>query len=197
MNIAEHLEDRAIIRNYNQGETINVYSLTNYIAILKTGLLKVQFTSFNSRGLMEILDPGAIFSEDSFLFLGREIENIVALEDSTIALINESIMERELESNPDFTLKLLRTLSRRALLYSERLLDFGEYDAKKRTKVSLNRLLRVHGKAKKGHLFLDLPLTQEDMASLFGVSRVTVAQTLKDLRSEGKLDAGNGLRLRE
>lgn len=197
MNIAEHLEDKAIIRNYSQGETINMYYLTNYIAILRTGHLKVQFTSFDGRGLMEILDPGAIFSEDNFLFLGREIENIVALEDSTIVLINESIMERELESNPDFVLKLLRTLTRRALLYSERLLDFSEYDAQKRTKVSLNRLFRVHGKAKQGYLVLELPLTQEDMASLFGVSRVTIAQTLKDLRSEGKLDDGNRLRLKE
>ena len=86
---------------------------------------------------------------------------------------------------PRVSLPLLQLLSYRLQEISEVLSDVTSVDVTSRVIKLLHRLGERHGRKVENGLFMELPVTHQEMADMIGASRQTVTTVLGDLRRRG------------
>jgi CRP-like cAMP-binding protein len=89
------------------------------------------------------------------------------------------------KSNPMVSLPLLQLLSFRLRVVSEVLSDITSVDVASRVIKLLNRLGDRYGRRVENGVFLELPVTHQEMADMIGASRQTVTTVLGDLKRSG------------
>jgi CRP/FNR family transcriptional regulator/CRP/FNR family cyclic AMP-dependent transcriptional regulator len=83
------------------------------IYIVGTGRVEVSRTRDDTRVVLAVLGPGAIFGELGLLESLPRTASVTALEDSTIFAIDSAALLARLANDPMFALKLLQRMSAR------------------------------------------------------------------------------------
>jgi len=96
----------------------------------------------------------------------------------------EKILEY-LKNDPDFFLKLISRLINRLDAFNERIKYMVFNSAGEKVASMLVLLADRFGKKKKEGIFIQVPLTHKDIASLLGITRETVSMEMKKLEAKG------------
>lgn len=95
-----------------------------------------------------------------------------------------------LESHPQATLALMRIILGRFGSVDRRLVNSGTLDTSHRLARLLLELTDQYGQPHDGGVRLDLPLSQDELASLIATSRESVVRALASLRRQGYITTG-------
>jgi CRP/FNR family transcriptional regulator, cyclic AMP receptor protein len=149
-----------------------------------------------SEVLLALLGGGEIVGEMSVTDgLGRSA-TIVTLEESTVAWINRATFTEYLHSMPGLAFNLARILSARLRLANAQIQSLATQDVYGRVARQLLALARVYGQeVEGGGIFIPLRLTQSELASLVGASRVRVNQALVTYKELGYISLEHDNRL--
>ena len=160
--------------------------------VVRQGTVKVQVEQADgAEVIVSILGPGEVIDASSVGDRFGEGCSIVSLEETTLFWIDRQAFERCLASMPTLTTNLARLLSRRLRLANERIEALAALDVRGRIARHLLLLAREYGVpangtsangVSDGAVRIPIRLTQGDLASLVGASRVRVNQALGDLR---------------
>jgi CRP-like cAMP-binding protein len=189
-------EDRAALigvgrpRRYNRGATIVIQGdHSDTVFVVVAGRVKVSEVTPDGREIMLAVDgPGDLLGEfeavdpDS----GPRTAANVALEPVECRELTGEEFRGVLQSHPRIALMLLRWTIRRLKAADRRRIDATSLDTTHR----LARLLLelADNRAQADHpprVDIDIPLTQEELASLIVASRDTVVRAITSLRSRG------------
>ena len=154
--------------------------------VINRGRVKISKSSPDGREqILHIYKDGDIFAEVVLFDRGPYPATAEAIEDTQCWLLRNADMERLLEAQPQLGIKLLRIMSRR--LRQARLLvrDLALQDTYGRLAGLLLRFIRVEGRREEEGIVLELDLTRQEMASMIGTSRETVARILSRFQKEG------------
>jgi CRP/FNR family cyclic AMP-dependent transcriptional regulator len=154
--------------------------------VIRTGVVKVSVQqSDGNEVILGILGPGEVIGA---LTLGDRADDacqIVSLEETTLFWIDREVLENCLQTMPLLSVNLTSLLAKRVRLANERIEALAGLDVRGRIVRHLLLLAREYGEATAGcagQVRIPLRLTQGDLASLVGASRVRVNQALGDLR---------------
>ncbi|NLM45862.1 MAG: Crp/Fnr family transcriptional regulator [Firmicutes bacterium] len=156
--------------------------------VIASGRVKISKSSADGREqILHILGDGDIFAEVILFDRDPYPATAEAAEDTHCWLLYSTAMEQLLHRQPMLAIKLLRIMSRRLRQAQILIRDLALHDVYGRTAGLLLRLLKSEGKPHKKGIMLDVQLTRQEMASMIGTSRETVARVLSRFQKEGIL----------
>ena len=154
--------------------------------VIRTGVVKVVVEQADgSEMILAILGPGEVISALTIGDCSGAASSIVSLDEATLFWIDREAFERCLQTMPTLSRNLSTILGRRVRLANERIEALAGLDVRGRIVRHLLLVGREYGQpmeGTKGCVLIPLRLTQGDLASLVGASRVSVNQVLGELR---------------
>jgi CRP/FNR family cyclic AMP-dependent transcriptional regulator len=180
------------------------------VYVIRTGRVKVYVEQADgSEVVLAILGPGDVIGALTFGEHPSDACSIVSLEETALFWIDREAFEQCVQTMPTLSANLATVLARRIRLANERIEALAGLDVRSRIVRHLLLLAREYGAAIGGSLMgnhsngqaVQIPfrLTQGDLASLVGASRVRVNQALGDLRRRHLIatDCGPHLLIRD
>jgi CRP/FNR family cyclic AMP-dependent transcriptional regulator len=158
--------------------------------VIRHGAVKVQVEQEDGRDvIVAILGPGEIVGEMSVVDRETRPGSVVTLEDSVLFWIDREAFQNCLQTMPRLTLNLTEIMSRRIRIANERIKALATLDVYGRIAHHLLVLAHEYGEEVDDGTRIQIRLTQGDLASLVGASRVRVNQALVLLRRRGAISA--------
>lgn len=160
-------------------------------AVVLTGRFKVVARSANGRKvLIGLVGPGDLVGEMAILSDAPRSADVVAIEAARVAVGSAETFRRQVLAHRPVLLALSHSLAERLRETDVKRVDAAALDASVRLAAELLELGRRYGHRGADGLHIDLPITQEELADLLGLSRPTVARALAQLRADGQVVTG-------
>ena len=176
-----------VTRHYKRGQIIFMEGDPGEaLYILSKGLIKLSKLSEEGREqVLHFVRPGSIFAEVVIFDGGPYPATSEVVEDAEVGILYNQDMERLVLNKPELALKMLRLMSRRLRAAQRTIRDLALKDAYSRMAGLLLRLLRDQGVEGEGGTVIRTEMTRQEMASIIGVTRETVARILSRWQKEG------------
>ncbi len=161
-------------------------------AILKG---RVGITTVSEQGkeiLLNILGASEVFGEIALLDGGNRTANAVAIGPTDLITIDRSDFLPFLERNPKLCIRLMNVLCERIRWTSEIIEDMIFLDIPHRLAKRLLTLVSQYGKPAESGIEIDLNLSQENLAQMFGITRESVNKFVRYLEENGILSSYRG-----
>ena len=151
---------------------------------IQTGLVKVLVTSrLGEERIISLLGPGAIVGELSVIDGQPRSASVVAIADCSLSFFSRAKFETCIDSHPELTTYLVRTLARRLREADDALAATTFLSVKQRLARALLSIAEYVGeKSGSGGIQLRLKISQGDLAAMAGVARENVSRTMSEWR---------------
>lgn len=182
---AEKLLACATIRSFpRHAVVISEGDDTHSVYFILSGAVRI-FLSDNDGNEVVIgtLRGGEYFGEMA-LEPGSRSASVMALEPLKLAIVSMDEFRAFLKTHPDFLFAVLGKMIRRVRAVNRNIKSLALLDVYGR----LVQLLQDLAGQVEGELMIDVPPTQQEMASRIGCSREMVSKIMKDLAAGGYLD---------
>ncbi len=155
------------------------------IYVVQQGRVKIEADSEDGKKIIKsVLHEGEVFGE--LLLFGEESrkENAYAMEQSTICIVPIAIVKELMNTNRDFSNKILQLVGLRLLRAQRRLESLVFKDAQSRIVEFLFELANERGQKVGYEIVVRKFFTHQEIASFTNTSRQTVTTTLNKLRQD-------------
>ncbi|NJD01027.1 MAG: Crp/Fnr family transcriptional regulator [Ruminiclostridium sp.] len=159
------------------------------IYIIKEGSLKlVRVTEGGEEIILQIVASLEVIGENA-LFRKEALQpaSAIALEDTKICSMSRETFEKIIESNPRLACQVIENLGSRLYNLWNQMAEFNIQTTRNKLLNLFVQLAKQHGKQCSGGTLINLHLTQQELASMVGASRVMVSQVLKELIQSGSI----------
>ena len=174
-------------RAFRRGASIVVQGdHSDVVLVLMRGLVKVALDTEDGHEIvLSVLRPGDLIGEFEAVDHdgGPRTASNVALEAVDTRVMTGEDFRCYLESHPGAALALLRAIIHRLRNADQRRIDSGSRDTVRRLAHLLAELADEHGRVTSAGIDIDIPLTQQELASLIASSRESIVRSLRSLRS--------------
>ena len=168
---------------FRQGD----YDYTIYL--VKSGKLKlIQNTIDGKEAIISIVGPGEVLGETNLFQERPHIFSAVAIESVRLCGFRREDLEKVIEMNPSFAVKIICHLSKKLQSVIEQVSESKVASTKERLLSVLIRLANEHGMTMSDRTLIQMSVTQQELGYMIGASRVKVAQILKELKKAGIVD---------
>lgn len=179
-------------KEFSKGELIfGPYDAEEKIFVVHEGEVEIyQLSPEGKKVIIDILVPGNIFGNSSFLADTLVESNDFALARSRVALciFRKADFMNVLKTTPQIALSLIDEISRKLVEADSRIKDLALSDATTRLIGELMRFGKKIGKEVDDKIVFGTKLTHEELAEMTGVTRETVTRVLKKLRDDKIVD---------
>lgn len=158
---------------------------SNVIYFLKQGKVKISRHSEEGKEIIiTILGPGEIFGELSISGEGRREEIAEALEESIICALSIQELEKMMEKNPKFNIRITKFIGIRLKKIESRLASLIFKSTENRIKSFIKEMADDHGTKIGIETEVKLNLTHDDIAKLTATSRQSVTSVFNELEKD-------------
>lgn len=193
------VEERTVMREIRRKEVLYLPGdAGDRVYLLKRGVVKIStLTDDGKEIILALMRPGEVFGEESVLEDAPRDHMAEAYEDVLICVITRQDFLGILRAHPEMAFKVTKLVGFRLKTLRNRVEGLLFKGAPARLAQTLLDLARDHGIKDDEGVLLPLKLSQQDLASLIGVTRESVNLALADLRSRGLVEMeSRSLRLR-
>ena len=177
------------VRRYRQGAPILFQGdHSDAVFMILRGRAKItHVTAEGHETVFSVLGPGDMLGDFEAIDDdgGPRTAGSVALEAFECRVFTAAEFRNYLDAHPRATVMLLRVIINRLHAADRRRIGSGSLDTSHRLARFLVELIDQRGQADISGIDIDIPLTQEEVASLIATSRQSVVRALTSLRSRG------------
>ncbi len=178
-------------QNYKRRTTIvRVDDPGGALYILKSGLVKDQH---GDEMILRILYPTDFFGEMSLLDGMPRSATVTAQEPSEVLTISREHFLNIIEQSPKILLKMTAVLSQRLRNTNELIHSLAFFDVYGKVARLLLNLAAERGRVTEQGTVIDMRLTQQELAELAGMTRETMARTLREFQQAGCIRVDSGI----
>lgn len=173
-------------QRFSAGETIQQQGdeACGFWLVEQGSVMACRFGSEGDLTVYAVLGPGDLFGELAhFSEVSRQVD-AVAESDAVLVRIDPPLIDHLLESEPEFARWLLKSLANQLRTALDRIESDRSLPAPARIARALAGLAENGGP--------EVEITQQQLADLVGVSRVTVGQALRSLEATGLIQRRYG-----
>ena len=155
----------------------------DHVYILLSGRVKIYKLSLQGKQfVMWFCFPGELFGLANSEF-GLD-HDVYAHACSQVELVqfDRARFLQYLQGNPDVSLKVIDVLSYRMRLLGDMLMSFSSADVSSRLLKLLIRLFQCYGQVQGCRIYINMPLTHQEMADMIGCCRQTATMALNELK---------------
>lgn len=193
-----HLFERAVWRSLAPGEILHLAGdPARRIHIVERGLLKLSTRDGEGReAILALATPGDVVGEVAVLHPGGQATDAVAAAPCEVVGVETERFLGAISRHADAAIELARMLAARNRWMSGIALERTSADVPARLARGLLDLAELLGQDQRGTIELELPLGQEDLGRLTGMSRESACKTLRAFKKQGLVDyRGRKLRI--
>lgn len=185
-NARQSLEKRCRWRNVaTQEQIIDRQSTSNDVYFIVEGKVRVVNYSLSGREItFDEIAAGAYFGEIAAIDGEPRSANIVALENTTLAILSAEAFRAMLRENPDLAMILMVRMSTVIRRATERIMDLSTLGANNRVFAEILRLAKDDVRDNNTAVIRPIPI-HGDIASRVSTTRETVARVLGELSRRG------------
>lgn len=181
------LQSVARLKSFEKNDYVfRAASPGNNVYILTKGRVKIfQLSPTGRKIILWFCFPGEMFGmAEASRNWPREVY-AQACTDIEVLSIDEKIFKTFLATHPDSSLLTIDVLACRLRVLGEMLLNVSSDNVTTRLVKLITRLSALYGKLDDQDLYLDIPLTHQEIADMIGTSRQTVTTELGHLQKQG------------
>ena len=188
-----YLEEVGQSKRYAPGETIYLQGdRADRLYLIRSGRVRAYWVSTDGRELtFEIIERWRIFGESSFLSSGGCPVSVEAVTEVELLACRIQRLAPRLGESPALTLLLLRMLSNTCNHLTLQLRRATLYDRYQKI-ASLLLEETAHPDRDRGVTSSSIPYTQDDLAMILGLNRVTVNRVLQEWKKKGAVQVSYG-----
>lgn len=186
----ERLRGMGSLRRYERGAALfHERQQSDRVAVILSGRVKLSRVSEDGKeAMLGVRGRGDLIGEMSALDSEVRSATAVALEPVEVLVTDADRFMRFLDETPEASSAVMRTLAQRLRDSDRKRLEYSAQDTMGRIASRLVELAERFGEeSPEGEVRIDLPLTQEDLASWTGSSREAVSRALGTMRVLGWL----------
>jgi CRP/FNR family cyclic AMP-dependent transcriptional regulator len=179
-------------RRYARGEVVvHRDDTADTLHLVQAGCLAVRvLTPLGDMATLALVGPGGAVGEMGLVRCEHlRSATIQALEPSETRVLTRHTFDRLRREHPAIDALLVHILADRVAEMTDRLVDALYTPAPKRVAALIESLAERYCD---GPGPTTIPLTQDDLASLAGTSRLTVSRVLRDMRARGAVEVRRG-----
>ncbi|HEU4759383.1 MAG TPA: Crp/Fnr family transcriptional regulator [Dehalococcoidia bacterium] len=178
-------------RRFGKGQTIfHKDDPGQSLFIIEEGAVRIYLPTAQGADLtVAVLGAGDFFGDVALLDGRPRSASAAALEATATFTVDRADFIRLLESRPSAAMAVLAAVTRRLRETDEMAADLAFLDVAGRLAKKLLELAQSHGAPLERGVRLTLPLTQEDLASMVGVTRESANRHLSAFRRRGLIDS--------
>jgi CRP/FNR family cyclic AMP-dependent transcriptional regulator len=179
------LFEHAVAHNLRDGEVLfRAGDIGEGCYRIHTGLAKVVVTSQQGEErIISLLGPNVIVGEISMIDGGPRSASVIAIADCSLSFLSRAKFQRYIDSHPELTSYLMKTLARRLREADDALAATTFLGVKQRLARALLGVAEYVGeKNGDGRIRLRLKIGQGDLAAMAGVARENVSRTMSEWR---------------
>jgi CRP-like cAMP-binding protein len=186
----EDLSRRTVMREVKRREALYLPGDPgDRIYLLKRGVVKISALLDDGREMiLALLRPGEVFGEEAALDEAPRDHMAEAYEDALICIITRKDFLDLLRCNSDMAFSVTKLIGFRLRTFRTRVETLLFKGAAARLAQTLLELAKDHGVPDSRGVLLPLRLSQQNLASLIGVTRESVNLTLSDFRRRGLVE---------
>jgi len=172
--------DSVIVSQEDRGDALFVVS---------DGKVKVVLYGRSGREvILSVFKPGDFFGEMSLLDNQPRSANVIAVETSTLLVLERRAFSDYLAAHPQVALNVLAEMSRRLRRADAIIGNLALLDVYGRVARFLRELAKTDGEQSSGSVIIRARPTQQEIASMIGTSRETVSRALSEFQRRGFLE---------
>jgi CRP-like cAMP-binding protein len=179
-------------RRFQRGEVVvHRDDPADTMHLVQSGSLAVRvLTPLGDVATLAIVGPGGVVGEMGLIRpAGMRSATIQALAATETYSLNRETFDRLRRDHPAVDALLVEILADRVVEVTGRLMDALYTPAPRRVASFIESLADRYSD---GTGTATIPLTQDDLASLAGTSRLTVSRVLRDMRARGQVEVSRG-----
>lgn len=162
------------------------------VYFLVSGKIKICQPSASGRdAILWFCLPGEIFGLAEVARGGGRVVNAEACEDSEVLTVSQEEFKVFLSHRPQIALLSMQVLASRLRVLGEMFVNLVSDDVPTRIAKLVLRLGARYGRKVGNDMFLNIPLTHQEIADMVGTSRQTVTTALTHLKRQGVLSIEN------
>jgi CRP-like cAMP-binding protein len=163
---------------FKQGERSEV------LYVVRQGNFKSVWTNKEGKEIiLQISGKGEFLGVNSLCEQRCHLTTAIAMEDARVCVLSRDKLEQAVQDYPHIALQIICNLGNRLNDVSQQVVEFRVGAARERVYNLLVRMAAEYGEPHPQGKCIKIKLTQQDIASFVGLSRVMVAQALKELVS--------------
>ena len=181
------LHGRGVVRTFPPGIALfHERDSTDRVMFLLTGRVKIASSSEDGRErVLAFRGPGEVLGELSAIDGRPKSATVLAVDPVEALVVPSADFVRFLENHPKVALFLLGKLIARLREADRKRVEFGATDTIGRVAARILELSERYGRVTPTGVRIDLPITQEELASWVGSSREGVNKALHTLKGLG------------
>jgi len=166
----------------------------NALYILKSGLVKVTIEDQHGyEMILRILYPTDFFGDMSLLDGMPRSATVTTQEFSDVMTISRDHFLNIIEKSPKILLKMTSVVSQRLRKANELIHSLAFFDVYGKVARVLLNLATERGRVTEQGTVIDMRLTQQELAELAGMTRETMARTLREFQQAGCIRVESGV----
>lgn len=193
LRVIDQIRPWAVSRGFRAGSTLfdQGAKVPGLFFILEGTVKQIHLSPDGQERLFMILSAGCQVGEISVLDgMPSQLAAVAMTNVKTLFLERTRVLEL-LQSEGEFALYLTLSMTRQLRASVKQLADSTSRPIPERLGCLLHHLTRQMGPDKAGSPVVTLQVSQQQLAEMLGVSRVTVATCIADLRAKGILETGH------
>jgi CRP/FNR family transcriptional regulator, cyclic AMP receptor protein len=181
------LRGRSTVRRFPSGTALfHERQVSDRVMVLTEGRVKIASVTEDGReAVLAFCGPGDVLGELSAIDGQPRSASVIAVDPVESLVIGVSDFRAFLERTPRATLWILTRVIARLRAADRKRVEFGTSDTIGRVAARLVELAERYGRQGERGVRIDLPITQEELASWVGSSREAVNKALHTLRGLG------------
>jgi len=187
------LLDIAGVRQYAKGDFVFRSSAPgSNVYFLRSGKIKIhQLSPVGREVILWFCFPGEIFGLAEVARGGGRVVNAQACEPSEVLAVAQEKFRTFLDHHPRVAMLSMQVLSSRLRVLGEMFVNLVADDVNTRIAKLILRLSARYGTRVGKEVFLNIPVTHQEIADMVGTSRQTVTSVLGALKRQGVLSIDN------
>lgn len=187
----EWLHTRGVLRSFTQGVALfHEHEVPDRVMFLVSGRVKIASSSDDGKErVLAFRGPGEVLGELSAIDGRPRSASVITVDPVEALVMSGADFCAFLEKTPRATLFLLTKLIGRMREADRKRVEFGVTDTIGRVAARLVELSERYGSQTPAGVRIDLPITQEELASWVGSSREGVNKALQTLRGLNWIDS--------
>lgn len=154
-----------------------------YCYIIKEGTIKLtKLAEDGEETVVHVLNAGEILGESTlFRSISYHPVTAIALENVKVCYLSRSVLEELVKKNPDLAWELFVNLSNQLYKNWEKILELNTQTTSEKVMGLFKQLSKEYGEPCELGTRIKIKLTQQELASMVGASRVMVSMALQKL----------------
>ncbi|MBI3371032.1 MAG: Crp/Fnr family transcriptional regulator [Betaproteobacteria bacterium] len=183
----------ATVQHYCKGDLVfRSGAPGNNVYFLRSGKIKIhQLSPLGREVILWFCFPGEIFGLAEVARGGGRVVNAQASERSEVLAVSEEKFRTFLGQHPGVAMLSMQVLSSRLRVLGEMFVNLVSDDVNTRVAKLILRLSARYGTRVGREVFLNIPLTHQEIADMVGTSRQTVTSALGAFKRQGVLSIDN------